>query len=471
MLTEASVLGATAALLGLLLSWWSLDALVSVLPLELPPHAAPALNARVLGLSMTAAMATIVVVTLWPAWRLAAASLTEIMSGAARHTSSGWPRAFGRGLIAAEVALAVVLLTGGGLLIRSLDRLLSVDLGFQPDAFVTMEAVPLDQSPMVWQQYYPQLLERLRAVPGVASAGAIDGMPLGGGMFVVMAVDETPGAVKDPLEGVVASGVSPGYLEALGVRLLEGRLFTEADRGRTVVVLDETAARLVSKDGTAVGLTVDALNPSTVIGVVSAIRQSPRHGGGARVYSALVPHAMLPPTVVIRAEPGVALSYADLRQAALSVGTRAVVERIRPGTELLDDTVATPRNRALLLGLLAGLGLLLTLIGTAGVTAYAVARRTQEVGVRMAFGATPRDVVAGITLEALRPIGTGVAVGLVASYFATSVLQSFLFQTPAHDPPTFAAVGALLATTSLIAAWLPARRAASVDPVQALRAE
>jgi len=466
LLTEAGVIGAIAFALGVLLAWWSLEALIAVLPLDLPPHAAPDLDARVLAMTAGSSLLAVAVITLWPAWQLTRASLSAVISGAAQVQLAPWPRSFGRGLIAIEVALAVILLTGGGLLIRSLDRLLSVDLGFQPDAIQTMEVMPLDPSPKVWAQYFPSALTAIRAVPGVAAAGAIDGMPLANGGMLIMAASPEGGGLMDD---VTLTGVTPGYLEALGVNVLAGRTFTEQDRGQNVVVLDSTLAQRLFPQGDAIGKTVETDGVMTVIGVVSAIRDSPR-SGGTTIYSWLTPHVMLPPTVVIRAQPGAHVSHDALRRAANSVGTRVLVERIRPGSELLNDNVAAPRNRTMLLSLLAGLGLLLTMIGTAGVTAYAVARRTQEVGIRMAFGATPRDVVRGITAEALRPIVVGLTLGLIGSYYATSVLSSFLFQTPAHDPITLLMVVALLTVATLLAAWLPARRAARVDPVVALRA-
>jgi predicted permease len=465
LLTEATVLGVIAGIVGMGLAWMSLDALARVLPIEWPAHASPAMNVRVLALSVATACGTVLLVTLWPAWKITRASLSEIISGAAQQRRATWPRSWGRGLIAIEVALAIVLLTGGGLLMRSLDRLLSVDLGFEPDAFLTMEVSPLDSSPVVWQQYFPALLDAIRTIPGVAAVGAVDGMPLAERMMVFAASPE-----GGQLDDVTLAGASPGYLEALGVQVRAGRTFTSQDRGLNVIVIDDTLARRLFPGGNAVGQTIALDGPMTVIGVVSTVRPSPRTGG-TTIYSWLTPHSFMPPTVVIRPQPGVSLSRDTLRQVALSIGPRVLVERIRPGTDLLDENVARPRNRAVLLTLLGGLGLLLTLIGTAGVTAYSVARRTQEVGVRMAFGATPTDVVRGLTFETLRPIGVGVVLGLGVTYFATGVLTTFLFQTPQHDPVTLVSVVVALTIAAAFAAWLPARRAAHVDPVQALRAD
>jgi putative ABC transport system permease protein len=465
LLTEAAVMGAIASVLGIGVAWWSLDSLVAVLPIDFPPHASAGMNARVLVITVTAAVVTIIAITLWPAWQLTRSPLIEIMSGAAQQRPTPWPRALGRGLIAVEVALAVVLLTGGGLLIRSLDRLLSVDLGFRPEAIQTLEVTPLDPSPAVWAQYFPAALTALRGVPGVAAAGAIDGMPLGNNGLIVMAASPEGGGAMDD---VTLAGVTPGYLEAMGVAVIAGRTFTEQDRGGNVVVIDATLARRLFPDGGAVGKTVELETPMTVIGVVSSVRDTPRTGN-TTIYTWLTPHSFLPPTIVLRSVDGKPLSQEMLRAAVQSVGTRVLVERIRPGTDLLNDTVANSRHRTVLLSLLAGLGLLLTLIGTAGVTAYAVARRTQEVGIRIAFGATPGNVVRSMTAEALKPILFGLAAGSACAYFASTALTRFLFQTAARDPGTMVTVAATLFVSTLLAAWLPARRAARVDPVAAIR--
>jgi ABC-type antimicrobial peptide transport system permease subunit len=176
-------------------------------------------------------------------------------------------------------------------------------------------------------------------------------------------------------------------------------------------------------------------------------------------------------TVVLRLRPGASISNARLREIAQSIGPRVVIGEIGYGSDALAERVATPRHRTLLLGLLGGFGLLLTLVGIFSMTAYAVARRTQEIGVRMAFGAQPGDVIRTMVGDAVWPLVLGLAIGLGGAYFATTVIQSFLFETTPHDPATFAAVALLTAIGACLAAWVPARRAAHIDPVNALRAE
>jgi ABC-type antimicrobial peptide transport system permease subunit len=178
-----------------------------------------------------------------------------------------------------------------------------------------------------------------------------------------------------------------------------------------------------------------------------------------------------PLTVIVRRREGASLPSNFLREAVQATGQRAVLQTIKPGTAWLDDAVVTPRRRAVLLGLLGGLGLVLALVGIFGVTAYAISRRTQEIGVRMAFGATQRNVVGVMVRDSVWPVVIGVAAGLLASWWATKAISTFLFQTEPRDLATFASVAVLLAGAAIVAAWIPARRAARVDPIVALRAE
>ncbi len=466
LLTEAGILGGLASVIGVVAAWWSLDGLVAVLPMERPPHVVPSMNPLVVVATMGAALATTFAVSIWPAWRLTRSSLSELMAGAGRRSVMPWSRRTGPALITIEVALAVVLLIGSGLLLRSLDRLLSVDLGFQPEAVQMLEASPATNAKAVWADYYPALLERLRALPGVEAAGATDSPPLGD---TGMAFSMVPH--RGDMVSVDAPSVTPGYFEAFGFRVLEGRTFSVRDQSQPVVVINDAAARRLFPGERAVGQSLAFPTAMTVIGVVSNIRQSgPRVDVTETIYSWLVPDSRMPPTVVIRATAA-GPSIDSLRQAALSLGPRALVERILPGTALLSNTVARPRHRTLLLGLLGGLGFLLTLIGTAGVTAYAVSRRTREIGVRMAFGADTRSVVWTMMRDATWPVAVGLLLGIGASLYANRLVASFLFETTPTDPLTFAAVGTLLGVATIGAAWLPARKAARVDPVQALRAE
>jgi ABC-type antimicrobial peptide transport system permease subunit len=211
--------------------------------------------------------------------------------------------------------------------------------------------------------------------------------------------------------------------------------------------------------------------PKRIIGVVNNIRYEGPQQRAAQPEVFELADSDQAMTLVMHFRSGASLSAARLRGLAQAVGPKVVIGKIRPGSEWLDERVATPRHRTMLLGLLGGFGLLLTLIGIFSMTAYAVARRTQEIGVRMAFGARPADVVRTMVRDAAWPLVLGLAIGLVGAYFGTAVVTTFLFHTTPHDPATFVAVAVLMLLTACIAAWLPARRAALVDPVAALRAD
>lgn len=460
-LTDATVLALAACVVGLVVAAVALDAFLAVLPLELPPHAAPVIDLRTMAATLLCGVLTAWMVTAWPAWRLAGFNLREWLEGRMSDVRKGWFGRPGQVSVFLQVTLAVVLLAGGGLLLRSLDRLLSVDLGFDPDAVHVLEVAPLDPSPVVLAQYYPALVERLRGLPGVDRVGATDWIPLRPQMvFQAMAPD---GPDLNP------AGVTPGVLEAMGVRVLGGRLLTATDEGQPVVVLSEAAAREVFGEVDVVGRSVGLGRPHTVVGVVSDIRGwGPASAPQNVVYTWLQPHPFMLPSVVIRIF-GAGPSMAEIRAAAASVGPRVIVERMRPATALLTENTEQPRERSTLLSLLAVFGLVLALVGVAGVTAQAVARRTREIGVRMACGATPGQVVRAVAADTLKPVLLGLLAGLGASLYFGRILDRYLFQITLTDPVTMAVVGGIVAVSATAVAWIPARRAARVDPVLALR--
>jgi putative ABC transport system permease protein len=332
-----------------------------------------------------------------------------------------------------------------------------------------MEVEPLDPAPAVLAQYYPALLDAVRTLPGLAAAGAVDYFPL----YDASAVGFAKGAGKT---NVSKSQILPGYFESLGLPVKMGRLPTDSDRtgAERVVLINEEAARVLFPGSTPVGRFLEMLGdePRRIIGVVGNVRRggtekAPRPGVYL-LFGQAPPHPM---RIVLRPRSSAVLSGDRLRKMAEAVGPKVLVGRIWSGTDRLGETVVKPRRRAQLLGLLGGLGMLLTLVGIFSMTAYAVARRTREIGVRMAFGAGPTDVVLAMVRDAAWPVFIGLSAGMAGAYFATRVIASFLFDTTPHDPATFAAVAVLMGGAALAAAWVPARRAAQVDPVIALRAE
>jgi predicted permease len=477
LLTEALLLALVGGVVGVIAAGLSLQAIVSIVPLSLPDSASATLNVRVLGFAVALCGICAVLFGTWPAMRLSRASLTPSLSSAGRRHGPALSRRGGQALIAVEVALAVVLLAGAGLVVASFARLLRIDVGFDPDAVVTMGVEPLDPTPAVLGDYYPALLAAVRRLPGVEAAGAGDNLPLGG-ISTFM-----PARAGGAVGGVTLTKVLPGFFEALGLRVVEGRTFVAADESSAapVVVISERAAHELFSTGSALGRQVRLMGrrsapPRQVVGVVSDVRNSvrgTRRDAAAYVlYDTASSTAMSRPLSLVLRTSSLTPALADgLRRAAESIGPRVFVDRIRTGADWFDDRIVTEHDRTELIGLLGALGLLLALVGVASVTAYTVARRTQEIGVRMTFGARPGQVVTTMMVDAARPVAIGLAIGLIGAFFGTRVVASFLFETTVHDPATFAAVVATVIVSAALAAWLPARRAARVDPVVALRAE
>jgi putative ABC transport system permease protein len=479
LLTESAVLAFPAAALGVLLAWLTLDLIVANLPMTMPANSPVAVNLKVLALTAALLVPTTLLFGLVPALRLSRVRVGSAMARSSRQVGSSLSRRGSQALIAVEVALAVVLVAGAGLMIRSYARIAAVDLGYNPDGLWTMQVLPLERDPAAHREYYWALQQRLRETPGIASVGIVDNFALGGGGSY------TSVRVEGRSTSVSVFDMTPGYLETIGATLREGRLPGDADftSGFRGVVLNESAARAIFPDGPAVGRELaragsDA-RPWMVLGVIGDLR----HGGpladiaqmrGLQVFFPLevaeyeLNAAM---TVVVRPARGVPAIGERLRQAAQDVGPRVLVERIRTADELFGATVITPRRRTVLLGLLGGFGLVLALVGVFGMTAFAVARRTAEIGVRMAFGARPGQVVGTMLRDAAIPIGVGTVAGVGGALLATRTIESFLFQTPPTDPVTLAVVAATLACAGCAAALVPALRAAKVDPALTLRAE
>jgi putative ABC transport system permease protein len=477
LLTESLIVASVGGIAGLFIAWLALDGLVSVLPLRLADNSQPALNLTVLAFSAGLSLVVTVLSGLLPAIRLSHVRLGGSLARVGRQHRTFLPIRSGWVLVASEVAMAIVLLAGSGLMIRSLDRAMAVDVGFTPASFVTMEVFPVDSTSPAQDLYFDALLGALRATPGVAAAGAIDLAPLSGSaMYTDSLVDgrEVFSAVKT---------VTPGYFEAIGLAPIAGRLPGTTEAGATAV-LSESAARALFRDGTAIGRTFRTRSAGvrTVVGVVPDIRSR-----RALIIESDRPDVYLvranaadgqswhwTPVVVVRpsaGDTGDSGLFDVLGRTALAVGPPVIVERIRSGSDWFGDNLKETRNRTLLLGLVGGLGLALTLVGIVSTTAQAVSRRTHEVGVRMAFGARPGDVVRHMLRDTFRPVLAGTAVGLLGAWYATRFIESFLYDTPPREPVTFVVVAVIMIVVAVLAAWIPARRAANVDPVVALRAE
>jgi predicted permease len=482
LLTESLVLSLAGGAFGTLLAWLVLDTLVANIPITISSDVQVGVNGWVL--AGTAGLAVIVGLAcgLAPALKLSGTSLNAVLGRGTRGLRSALSKAASRLLITIEVAAAVLLVAGAALMITSFVRLSAVDLGFDPGSFMTLEVQPVDTDAQTFATYYPALLERLRALPGVAAAGATPQLPLGGSQSFSFV--HTAGEAGGKDFSVSVQQVVPGYFEALHLPLRNGRFVQASDMtGAPWAVLSEQASAAIFPGGQAVGQRIEFhkvwLNVIGVVGNVWA-RGPERPPEQPHVYTAYVPGGNVslldraagqPMVVIVRPADGVRISEAALREAARAVGPPALVRRVRSGADWWDDRVVTPRQRTVLLGILGGLGLLLALVGVFGVTWFTVSRRIPEIGVRLALGARPGQVVRTVIKDGSMPIGAGIAIGITAAWFLSRVISTFLFKTTPHDPLALAGTAIVLAAGGLVAAWIPARRAATVDPVVALRAD
>jgi putative ABC transport system permease protein len=483
-LTESFLLAALGGIAGLLLARWSASALLALAPAGLVPLEGAEVDWRVLAFTCGIALMTGVLFGVVPAVQAARARPNDELKEGGRSGSesvhSGRTR---NSFVVAEMALALVLLAGSGLLIRSFSRLMAVDPGFQARGVLTAR-VELPSSKYKddakISEFYAQLLERIRQLPGVRSASADAYLPFTGGISGTgVEVEGRPPLPAAEQPEVDIAVVEPHFFETLGIPLLSGRSFTdrEAREVTHTVVISQSMARKLWPNEDPVGKRVtihmkDVDVPSQVIGVVGDVKHA---GLDAEVNAtAYWPHPELAynfMTLVIRTDGDPLALAPAIRQAVWSLDKDQPVVDITSMEDLLWVSLARARFSTVVLGVFAGMALLLAITGIYGVVSYSVAERTREIGIRVALGAQRNDVLRMVLGQGLMLAGLGIAIGLAAALAATRLLTSLLFGTSPSDPATFASVAGLLIAVALSACYIPARSAMKVDPMVALRYE
>src|SRR5262245_451086 len=495
LLTESRLLSAIGGTLGVLLAKWIVELFVASQPATVPRIDLVAVNGRVVAFAAALSMVTGLVFGLGPALRASAPDLLSSLKQTGRGGGSP-SRRFRSVLVVVEVALALVLLVGAGLMIRSFAKLMAVPTGFDPSGVVTMRLTlpPVKYGDLErWQAFHDGLVRRLSDVPGVTAAGLNSAVPLEGGgseSSVIKEGDPMPAPGK-PAAMCLFQTTSPGYFRAMGIPIVRGRAFTDQDDAGAakVVIVDESLVRKLFPGGDGLGKRIafelhgdrQNLPPlwREIVGVVPHVR----HYGIAsdppfvQLYVPLRQpasyHLARRPTLSIFARtslPPEALAAAIRRELA-AIDHDIPVYGIQTMKTYLAQDTEQPRLSVFLLTGLSGLALLLAVIGIYGVLSYSVAQRTQEIGVRMALGATRDDVLRMVVRQAVALIAAGVAIGAGLSLALGSVMRNLLFEVSPHDPLTLAGIGAVLALVGLVASIVPARRATRVDPLVALRAE
>lgn len=479
LVVESSLLSLAGGVCGLTLSSLVLSALPSIVPEDVPRLEQASLDLRALVMTVLVALAVGIVSGLVPAWQAARGGLHGVLRAG---SSAKGLRCLRSALVVAEVALALILMTGAGLLVRSFEKLTGLDPGFAPGGRTILRLrLPASQYPGAGERvaFQASLLERLREIPGVRSAAVSDRVPLDGsnwtGTFHPVGYESTPG---EPTPGAELNLVSAGYFETLGIPLLTGRDFSETDTASTprVVILDEWTARRFWPGG-AVGQYINMNGPEQepalreIVGVVGHVRsRTLDEAGRMQLYFAS--------NQLGGARVGVTL-HLEGSAGPVITGVRDEIARLAPGLPLygvrtLEDMVsgslAFREFQLALLSVFAGLALALAAVGLYGVLSYSVGRRRAEIGIRMAMGANRRGIAALVLREALALFAFGLMLGSLAALFLARLLESELYGILPTDAPTFLTVALVLMLVACLASWLPARRASRLDPVEALRA-
>jgi putative ABC transport system permease protein len=491
LLTESVLISLSGGIFGVVLASLALGPLLKISAGSVPQVFSVHLDRAVLIFTLVVSLITGLLFGLVPALRTAKLDLRETLNEASRGSTSGPRQHRLRGaLVATEIALAMLLLIGAGLLLRSFERLQEVSAGFAPDHLLLAD-LPLSQNayakPEQRFQFFDRIVDHARTLPGVRSAAAASFLPVsGGGGLIHFNITGRP--PKSPNEFTAAGyrTVSAGYFETLAMPLLQGRLFTPGDQEKSpaVVIINSTMARTYFPTESPLGKRMQLgatpepekdVPTMEIVGVVGDVLQGLDLGPKAEMYlpfkqaDALLPVFQM--TVVLRTASDPSLESSALRSALAEIDPNQPLVNVRTMEQNMAASVAQPRFRTWLIGIFAALALVLAGVGVYGVMSYIVTQRTSEIGIRVTLGAQSNDVFRSIVGEGARIALLGVAAGVLIALALTRLLRSFLYGISTSDPLTFVAVAAVLTLVTVAACYFPARRATRVDPIIALRYE
>ncbi len=499
-LTEALLLSLVGGAFGVLGALWGVSGLLALAPSNLPRMEEVALNTPVLLFALAVSVTVAAGLGLITAMRATGADPQPVLAEAGRdQAGTARGRHLGAALVSAQLAVTLVLLVGAGLLARSLLRVLSVDPGFRTDHVVTVDlalpSVELEADKVRRVRFLNELFARLRAIPGVQEVGSTSSLPLSSdaffpdGTYVLMSPSEPVPRMED-LQRLFHEtsrtghadyfAVSEGYFRVLGIPLLRGRLFDDRDTADAphAALISESLAREKWPDQDPLGHAIEFgnmdrdLRPLTVVGVVGDVRTSLEELPRPAVYVNYRQRAQAiwNPSIVLRSDADAAAILPTVRQIVHELDPD-VPPSFRTFTQVFSASLRTRRFNLILAGIFAATALLLAVAGIYGVMAYSVARRTREIGVRMALGSSRRTVLLMVLGQSMRTAAAGIVAGIAGALALTRAMATLLFGVSATDPATFAGIALLLATISALACFIPARRATRVDPIVALRCE
>ena len=484
LLTESLLLGLIGGALGLVLALWGLDLLLAAIPIDIPFWMKFDLDGRVLGFTAACSLLTGFVFGTVPALEASNPDLNETLKEGGRSGSGSGRHRLRSLLVVGEIALSLVLLVGAGLMMRSFISLQNVNAGIHPSGVLTMYiALPgaKYRAPEKRIAFFSQFLERVRSIPGVQSAGTNSGLPLSGNNWGrSLTVEGAPVLSVGEAPVINHCVISSNYFSAMGISILKGRDFDDRDTrdAAKVTIIDERLAREYWPDDDPIGKRIRFGPPEdnepwhTIVGVVGDVRHE-RLEASTR-ESVYLPFAQIPiggSSLAIRSPGRPENLTGEVRAQVRELDSDLALTQIMPMTEVVARSVWQPRLYTALFGVFAAVALILATVGIYGVMSYAVTQRTREIGLRMALGAQRQDVMKLVVGQGVVLAAIGVGAGLVAAVALTRLMSSLLFGVTATDPMTFVAVSVLLAGVALGACFVPARRAAKVDPMVALRYE
>ena len=460
-----------------------MKALTALVPLGLPPDAKPGVDGPLLLFALALSLSTGVIFSLIPAIDASRASLNDALKQGGRSGADTRGRRTRDALVVLEVAAALVLLTGAGLMIETMARLRAIDLGFRPDHLLTLRTPQgsLYDDPVRALQFQQRVLDRVRALPGVEAAAYASTLPfqsIGNSHgYRLEGVDKDLNFSPDALYRAGSSN----YLQMLRVKLREGRFFdgSETPTSQPLIIINETFARHYWPNQPAVGhrISIDGAQVKwrTIIGVVEDVQERGYDLWMKPGFYIPTTQEVYPPSdsdyLAVRTKGDPLAPVPAIRRIVASVDPNVPVANVETMDDIINSNVVDRRQQMLLLGAFAALALVLASIGLYGVLSYAVTQRSREIGLRMALGASGSSVVRMVVHHGLALTGVGIAIGLAGSWAATRSLKNLLYGVTATDPVTFAEVAALLTLIALTACWTPARRASKVDPITVLREE
>jgi putative ABC transport system permease protein len=484
LLTESLAIGVLGGLAGVAIAYAGVKGLVAGAPAYIPRLEAVSVSGSVLLFALGISVLSALFFGLIPALRSSTVRPGVVSSGGERTGSGRGERRGRNALVITELALSVVLLVAAGLLQRSFIRLKQTDPGLRTENLLTF-SVSLSgdryQADGRASATFEELVQRIRGLPGVEGAGIVSALPLGGGGLYLTRAFLANGQPEPPAGPEVIGPwdvVSPGYLDVAGMRLERGRDFTASDGadGAPVIIVNREFARQMFPDQNPVGQRIRSWRDENVyreiVGVVDDVRT---FGAGDEIRPIVyVPHAQSEwssMVVVVRGATDPSPLVGPIRDLLGELDPSLAMGGIQTMDEVFERSVAPWRFGFLLIGAFAGLAMVLAAIGLYGVLAYVIARRTREIGIRMALGAERGDIRRMVLQDAAKVIAGGIAVGGAAAFLATRAMASLLYDTSPADPLTFAVVGLVLSGVALLASWIPARRAVAVEPVEAIRYE